>query len=316
MHCLPGGGEKSVLECRVYLDNPVDLNSWLLSPRYNILPRIFAAIKPLVLPKLQEEAERAKTRGKKVAAVKDVVVEGLPLWSTPRSREEKPNRGVLLADDFEVSLFLTNSGTRHTVMTKQKTLRIAPPRLLSNSSRLTGGHDSARVEIREESHDSPGIDLDDIPAALTPVFVVPDTKDGTRGGSRGKNTRGKSKKRKSPAPAAQDGGCGDSGSEDSDPYAPPLKRQKTPVITIPDGDADSFFDHDLGAEHDDKKKLGLETAYEGFNIYSSILCIVVKRHGTIGRRAGTTTAAAAVARGKVMEEWISMSQAIKDGDAE
>lgn len=239
----------------------------------------------------------------------------------PCSREEKPNRDVLLADDFEVSLFLTNSGTRHTVMTKQKTLRIAPPRVVSDS-RLPGGHGSARVEIREESHDSPGIDLNDIPAAQTPTVMVPDTKGGTWGeNSRGKNMRGKSKKRKSPAPAAQDGGCGDSGSDDSgsddlDPYAPPLKRQKTPVITIPDGDADSFFDRDLGAEDDDKKKLGLETAYEGFNIYGSILCIVVKRHGTIGRRTGTTTAPVAVARGKIMEEWISMSQAIKDGDAE
>lgn len=76
MHCLLVGGERSVLECRIYLDNPVDLNSWLLSPRYNILPRIFTAIKPLVLPKLQEETERAKAKGKKAAAVKDVVVEG------------------------------------------------------------------------------------------------------------------------------------------------------------------------------------------------------------------------------------------------
>lgn len=242
-----------------------------------------------------------------------------PCGAPPRSREEKPNQDVLAADDFEVSLFLTNSGTRHTVMTKQKTFRIAPPRMLSNSSRLTGGHGSARVEIREESHDSPGIDLNDIPAAQTPTVVVPDiSQDGTREGSRGKNTRGKSKKRKNPAPAAQDGGCGDSGSDDSDPYAPPLKRQKTPVITIPDGDGDtdSLFDGDLGAEDDDKKKLGLETAYEGFNIYGSILCIVVKRHGATGRRTGTTTAPVAVARGKVMEEWISMSQAIKDGDAE
>lgn len=79
MCCLPGGwggGERSVLECRIYLDSPVDLNSWLLSPRYNILPRIFAAIKPLVLPKLHEETERVKAKGKKATAVKDVVVEG------------------------------------------------------------------------------------------------------------------------------------------------------------------------------------------------------------------------------------------------
>lgn len=201
-------------------------------------------------------------------------------------------------------------------MTKQKTLRVAPPKILSNSNRLTGGHGSAQVEIRQESHDSPGIDLGDIPAV-----VVPDPdQGGARRSTRGKGTRGKSKKRKSPAPPAQDGGGGDSDSDfNSDPYAPPLKRQKTPVITIPDGDGDgdadhSFFDHDLGAEDDDKKKLGLETAYEGFNIYGRVLCIVVKRHGATGRKPGAAAASVAVARGKVMEEWISMSQAIKDGD--
>lgn len=170
-----------------------------------------------------------------------------------------------------------------------------------------------QVEIRQESLDSPGIGLNDIPAAPT---TPPG---GARGGSRGKNTRGKSKKRKSPAPASEDGG-GDSNS-DSDPYAPAIKRQKTPVIVIPDGDPSSdtdslLFDLGPGAEDedDDKKKLGLETAYEGFNIYGRILCIVVKRRGSTGRRPGTTAAPEAVATGKVMEEWISMSQAIKDGD--
>lgn len=166
------------------------------------------------------------------------------------------------------------------------------------------------VEIRQEPLDSPRISLGDIPAAPT---TPPG---GARGGTRGKNTRGKSKKRKSPAPAVEDGG-GDSNS-DSDPYAPAIKRQKTPVVVIPDGDpdgnTDSLFDLGSGAEDDDKKKLGLDTEYEGFNIYSRILCIVVKRRGATGRRPGTTAAPEAVARGKVMEEWISMSQAIKDGD--
>lgn len=200
-------------------------------------------------------------------------------------------------------------------MTKQKTFRSAP-KILSNSNRLTtSGHDSVQVEIRQEPLDSPGIGLNDIPAAPTPTVVVPDGDQGgsTRGSSRGKNMRGRSKKRKSPAPATEEGGSGDS---DSDPYAPSLKRQKTPVVVIPDGDIDSFPDPGSEAEDDDKKKLGLETAYEGFNIYGRILCIVVKRHGATGRRPGAAAAPEAATRGKVMEEWISMSQSIKDGDAE
>lgn len=64
----------SVLECRIYLENPSD-SRWLLDSRDPVLPRIFAAIRPLVLPKLREENERlcAKKKGK---PVKDVIAEG------------------------------------------------------------------------------------------------------------------------------------------------------------------------------------------------------------------------------------------------
>lgn len=64
----------SVLESRIYLENPSDTR-WLLNPRDPVLPRIFAAIRPLVLPKLREENERLFAR-KKGHPVKDVIVEG------------------------------------------------------------------------------------------------------------------------------------------------------------------------------------------------------------------------------------------------
>lgn len=66
----------SVLECRIYLDNPALAESWLLNPRNPILPRVIESVRPLVLPKLREENERAKNKGKK-KGVKDVVVEGI-----------------------------------------------------------------------------------------------------------------------------------------------------------------------------------------------------------------------------------------------
>jgi hypothetical protein len=69
----------SVLECRIYLDNPSDTR-WLLDTRDpNALPmirRIFETIKPLVLPKLREENERALAK-KKSHPVRDVLVEGI-----------------------------------------------------------------------------------------------------------------------------------------------------------------------------------------------------------------------------------------------
>lgn len=47
-----------------------------MNPRNPILPRVIESVRPLVLPKLREENERSKSKGKK-KGVKDVVVEGM-----------------------------------------------------------------------------------------------------------------------------------------------------------------------------------------------------------------------------------------------
>lgn len=65
----------SVLECRIYVDNPALAESWLLNSRNPILPRVIEKVRPLVLPKLREEQERSKSKGKK-KSVKDVVTDG------------------------------------------------------------------------------------------------------------------------------------------------------------------------------------------------------------------------------------------------
>jgi hypothetical protein len=68
----------SVLEVRVYLDRPSDAETWLLKHDNPALPRVIQAVRPLVLPKLREENERAKGKGgtKSKKGVKDMVVEG------------------------------------------------------------------------------------------------------------------------------------------------------------------------------------------------------------------------------------------------
>ena len=71
--------QHSVLECRIYLDNPADAHRWLLNERNPVLPRVVEAVRPLVLPKLREENARAKAAkgsGGKRKGWKDVVVEG------------------------------------------------------------------------------------------------------------------------------------------------------------------------------------------------------------------------------------------------
>lgn len=67
----------SVLECRIYLENPSLVQSWLLNPRNPILPRVIESVRPLVLPKLREERERSKKKGSKKKAIKDLVVQGI-----------------------------------------------------------------------------------------------------------------------------------------------------------------------------------------------------------------------------------------------
>jgi len=85
----------SVLEVRIYLDSPQLAESWLLSPRLNVLPRVIEAVRPLVLPKLREENERVKAKGRK-KGVRDVVVEGrslIPSLLPVQEFEEMCGRG-------------------------------------------------------------------------------------------------------------------------------------------------------------------------------------------------------------------------------
>lgn len=60
----------SVLECRIFLENPADGDRWLLRSEDPALPRVFEAVKPYVLPKLREESERGKGKGRRRRASK------------------------------------------------------------------------------------------------------------------------------------------------------------------------------------------------------------------------------------------------------
>jgi hypothetical protein len=70
----------SVLECRIFMENPADGPRWLVSSSDAALPRVIEAVRPLILPKLREENDRAKGTGKKKKRVKDVITKG---WTLP-----------------------------------------------------------------------------------------------------------------------------------------------------------------------------------------------------------------------------------------
>lgn len=245
----------SVLEVRIYLDNPTQ-QQWLLNPRDDVLPRIFQAIRPYVLPKLREENERAKGKTKRPKGVKDTVVQ----------------------DDFEVAIFLTDVSTRHSLLTKQKQFKEKKDRIKSNSGKLTGwlemGTDEEPVTIREESDEEGGPRLQDLP----------EVEHDAEGNVRRKKTTEEA------IDISDDEGFQTQGA--------PVKERRKPSAAQ-DGDRGE----------DDKKKLGLKTAYDGFSIYGRILCLVVKRRGAKNRPSG-----AADQGGQMMlENWVSTQAAQEPG---
>ncbi|KAH7078432.1 hypothetical protein FB567DRAFT_450224 [Paraphoma chrysanthemicola] len=239
----------SVLEVRIYLDRPADAEAWLLKRENPALPRVIQAVRPLVLPKLREENERGKGKGgarAKKKGVKDVVIE----------------------DDFEVSIFLTELSSRHSVLTKQKVVK-DKARIRSNSGKLTNwlttgtsdqpllvNDDAPETLVIREEDDDHAINLTDIPEADS-----------------------------------------QNDSDESALFVPgqPTKQGNTNQRTAGVEEEDADF-------QDDKKKLVLNTSYDGFSIYGRILCLVVKRRGV---------RAAPPSSQQMLENWVS-TQAASD----
>ncbi|KAK1835527.1 hypothetical protein QBC39DRAFT_146133 [Podospora conica] len=301
----------SVLEVRIYLDNPALAQTWLLNPRNPVLPRVMESVRPLVLPKLREERDRERSRKKnKKRSIKDVVVE----------------------DDFEVSIFLTTTETRHSLLYKRKIFRDkTQTKLTSNSSKLTGAthdepidvdgqtaaHDDDDVQIlREEDDDDPDqhpINLDDIPDAPE----IPGSRRSKRRRQDSTAAPGEDQQTSDDgADSDQDGDESDQdlfvsgggeeemGSERTGPPPPKRRKGKEPAAD------------DDGT--DDKKKLAMDISYEGFGIYGRVLCLVIKRRdggktvapsSGAGPSGGGRSQASARPGGQAsMENWITSTQ--------
>ncbi|EEP77512.1 conserved hypothetical protein [Uncinocarpus reesii 1704] len=231
----------SVLECRIYLENPAD-SRWLLDSRDPVLPRVFKSIQPLVLPKLREENERARAK-KKSRPVKDVLVE----------------------DEFEVSLFLRETGTRHAVATRHRSFKGHE----NISSGLTGNSaipinipDDGEQPVRILEESAP-LSLYDIPEAQPEAVEAPTP----------------SHRRRRRRQVSSTG-------ETEETSMPPTKRNKaeTPAETVPQ----------------EEKKMSMTTSYEGFNIWGWILCLLVSRRDK-SKPAKTGNESSNQA---LMEEWI------------
>ena len=181
-------------------------------------------------------------------------------------------------DDFEVAVFLTETSARHSILRKMKTVKIEKGRLGTTNGRLTGTRD-APVEVGEEG--APGLVAEDREDGGD--VRMADIPSATGGDAVGEDTLAKEESHE-----------GLFVSDDSDEAGADARETPSSRDNVEEG---------KDGKGDDKKKLGMDTTYDGFSIYGRILCLVVKRRGTArGRERGGGTGQA------VMEEWITSTQ--------
>jgi hypothetical protein len=189
-----------------------------------------------------------------------------------------------IQDDFEVSIYLKDQPSRHSILTKQKNFS-DKPRLKSNSTKLTSwlntGTDETPINVdeddvlipAEEDEDNDVVALSDIPEATA-------------------------RSEENQTGAGRDDALFVHSSDSDEDFLqtqedprPPRRQARATNLDMPGSD-------DSGEEGgDDKKKLGLQTNYEGFAIYGRILCLVVKRRGGPAAPIGSSQA--------MMESWVS-----------
>ncbi|KAG6024001.1 hypothetical protein E4U41_001893 [Claviceps citrina] len=300
----------SVLECRIYLDNPALAQSWLLNPRNPVLPRIIDSIRPLVLPKLREERDRSRKKSAKKKSIKDVITHGgvqnMFFVSAIAFRVYGPlNNQSSLADDFEISMFLTETSTRHSLITKKKHFREKGPLMQSNSTKLIsetnhipvdldGAQGTAIIPREEDSDEDDHVRLLDIPAARPKRRRATNTSGTHAGGESGESDDDDDANNN-----GNNNGNSNSAIEvDSDTEQPATKRARVPSALGDDDASDG--------EEDDKKKLAMDVSYEGFAIYGRVLCLVVRRRENNAQRLRQD---GIVPEGQAsMENWITSTQ--------
>ncbi|KAF8535262.1 hypothetical protein BDD12DRAFT_352236 [Trichophaea hybrida] len=196
---------------------------------------------------------------------------------TGAARVKAREKQVVVGEDFEVSIYLTRAGSLHSILRKDRRVETRKP-IQGNSMKLIDAASSPPDVIPVEEEEEDTVDLTTIPEAPheEPLFLPgPDLDDDSDDDFVPLPLTPAARKRSHPPPP------------------PP------PTTTATTGDEDS----------EDKKKLKFTTEYEGFTIYDKVLCLVV----THKQKRKATENVDRIGEG-LIEGWIAMSQAVRDGD--
>ena len=196
-------------------------------------------------------------------------------------------------DDFEVSIFLTEPSTRHSILMRHKTFLEKGTKLKGNSSKMTGTKEEPFEVVGEDDDDVVLVREEDDREMKLDAITVADYDEAGHPTSKAPNPDGL---RISPADTDLEAAF-----EDQTDQLDAAAITARPKQSQQAHGVGSDLQGDLGA--DDKKKRAFNTTYEGFSIYRRILCLVVKRRGiSKGKQLVGGTGQA------MMEEWITSSQ--------
>jgi hypothetical protein len=218
---------------------------------------------------------------------------------------------------------LTETSTRHSLLTKHKHFRDKEPsKLQSNSNRLIGATNESPIDVEDSLGHVPLLreESDDDAVALENIPTAHETTRPRR-----------SKRQREVPPSDEDEDYGEDGDEeglededidsgeggtqasaidlDAEGEPPPHKRPRRRAGSG-EGGAGGV------GQGEDKKKMEMDVSYEGFALYGLVLCLVVKRRDGQASSNKGKSSSSGTSKGDrnrlggqaVMENWISSTQ--------
>ena len=197
-------------------------------------------------------------------------------------------------DEYEVAIFLRESRTRHSLLTKHKVFQNDPAKTKTHANSNTAGSTTGTGDVLVESDSESELQLRDIPQASA--------KDGGDNGDGDVEVDGtaRSRNRTQEAVVIEDDSDGDDddGDDSSNGNQRASKKRRTNELR-------DESEMNLSSEAGEDKKLRFHTDYENFNMCGWVLCLLITRRDVKGKSRASNVSEDSSNRQALMEEWIS-----------